>query len=59
MIAVLASLLAGVSAPSAEPYLMAECPAAIRNEPTLDARLAPDATGMTTTFTPSGGEIVG
>ena len=44
MIAVLASLLAGVSAPSAEPYLMAECPAAIRNEPTLDARLAPDAT---------------
>lgn len=42
--AVLASLLTSISAPSAKPYLMAECPAAVRNEPTLDARLAPDAT---------------
>ena len=42
--AVLASLLTSISAPSAKPYLMAECPAAIRNEPTLDVRLAPDAT---------------
>ena len=42
--AVLASLLTTISAPSAKPYLMAECPAAVRNEPTLDVRLAPDAT---------------